>query len=195
MSAQFDVLIQAGHEGRTSGATGAVGDLGREIDWTPIVANSAMGALQSAGISVLRKSANLGLQDAEKYRAKIAIFIHFDGSDDACASGASVGYPADDVSHDAAQKWKALYESYWPVGSGFKWMGDNFTIDLKQYYGFRRVQGDGAKIVLELGEITCADQAGWLKPRLAWAGQLIAYFVSKQLGGDRVQRPDPLLIV
>ena len=37
-----DVFIQAGHEGRTSGATGASGPLGNEIDWNPIVANEIL---------------------------------------------------------------------------------------------------------------------------------------------------------
>ncbi len=54
----FDVLIQAGHEGRTSGNTGTTGPLGNEIDWTPIVADEATRILIEAGVSVARVNAD-----------------------------------------------------------------------------------------------------------------------------------------
>jgi hypothetical protein len=54
-----DVFIQAGHEGRTEGATGAVGPLGNEIDWNPVVADEATRILKEAGVSVIREDETL----------------------------------------------------------------------------------------------------------------------------------------
>jgi N-acetylmuramoyl-L-alanine amidase len=47
-----DVFIQAGHEGRTTGATGGESQWGKEIEWTPIVADEATQILRDAGITV-----------------------------------------------------------------------------------------------------------------------------------------------
>jgi N-acetylmuramoyl-L-alanine amidase len=128
-----DVFIQAGHEGRTTGATGACGPLGCEIDWTPIVANEATRILREEGISVVRENAFL----TGRYDVKVAIFIHFDGNDNPCRSGASVGYN-DPTDKPAADEWKTLYSKYWP----YRWMNDNFTSNLRNYSGsrFREVQ-------------------------------------------------------
>jgi N-acetylmuramoyl-L-alanine amidase len=177
---EADVLIQAGHEGRKTGATGAEGPLGREIEWTPIVANRATATLRAAGLSVIRKNATLA---GNTYAVKIAVFIHFDGSDPPCKSGASVGY--DDADRPAADAWRALYDRHWP----FTWRPDNFTVNLRQYYGFQYTKTSDAELVLELGEITCREQALWLKPRLEWIGDLLAHFISARLGMGNV--PDP----
>ena len=53
-----EVFIQAGHEGRSSGKIGSSSVYGREIDWTPIVADAATRHLRQAGISVIRADAN-----------------------------------------------------------------------------------------------------------------------------------------
>ena len=45
-----DVVIQAGHENTPDDRTGGEGPLGREIDWTPIVANEAVRLLKEAGV-------------------------------------------------------------------------------------------------------------------------------------------------
>jgi hypothetical protein len=184
-----DVLIQAGHEGRPnkySTATGAVGKIGkrtvREIDWTPIVANEATRILRDAGVSVIRVNADE--IRGKKYNVKDAVFIHFDGSNKACSSGASIGYD-DNSDKPAADVWKALYKKYWP----YKFNMDNFTTNLSQYYGFASTVTSDAELVLELGEITCETQAKWLEPRLKWHGRLIAHFLSKRINKGKI--PDP----
>src|SRR5262245_34687540 len=116
---QADVLIQAGHEGRKTGATGATGPGGHtEISWTPVVANRATHLLRSAGVSVIRENAFL----SGTYDVALALFLHFDGSESPCAHGASVGYD-DDSDKPAANAWKELYGRYWP----FIWDKDNYT--------------------------------------------------------------------
>lgn len=177
-----DVFIQAGHEGRTHGATGAVGTIGREIDWTPAVADAAARALADAGLSVIRENASL----YGPYHVKLALFIHFDGSNPPCRSGASIGYD-DPTDKPAADLWKEIYAQYWP----FAWMPDNFTENLRQYYGYSYTITSDAELVLELGEITCTEQALWLGPRLTWLGRLIAYFVTRKLGIGTISEPPP----
>jgi hypothetical protein len=177
-----DVFIQAGHEGRTSGALGATGPLGDEIEWTPIVSDEATRILRNAGVSVIREDAKLqGIYDV-----KVAIFIHFDGSNPSCKTGASVGYN-DPTDKSAANEWKALYGRYWP----FRWMPDNFTRNLSGYYGFSYTRTSDAEFVIELGEISCLEQAKWLKPRLEWLGSLIAHFLSKQIKKGNIPDPGP----
>jgi hypothetical protein len=176
-----DVLIQAGHEGRTTGSTGAASDWGSELEWNPIVANEATRILREAGVSVIRENAFLSEGD---YDVALAVFIHFDGDNPSCGSGASVGYN-DPSDQPAAREWKAIYGKYWP----FRWMEDNFTTNLSGYYGFAYTNTTDAEFVIELGELTCEKQAEWLKPRLKWLGALLAYFLSQRLGKGNV--PDP----
>jgi hypothetical protein len=177
-----DVLIQAGHEGRTTGATGATGPLGNEIDWTPIVADEATAILRAAGVSVVRENAAFD----QRYNVIIAVFIHFDGSNPPCRSKASIGYN-DVTDMPAANEWKALYSQHWPFG----FMNDNFTSNLSDYYGFGFARTEDAELVLELGEISCLVQAQWLEPRLKWIGKLLAHFLSKRINKGDVPDPGP----
>ena len=180
--ASADVFIQAGHEGRISGATGASGPLGKEIEWTPIVANEAKRVLEEAGVTVIREDADLD----DIYDVTLAVYIHFDGAEPPDQTGASVGYKGDS-DQPAAEAWKALYGKYWP----FRWMSDNFTENLRQYYGFRNTRTTDAEFVIELGEISSLEQAQWLKPRLKWLGKLIAHFLSQRIGKGNVPDPGP----
>jgi hypothetical protein len=177
-----EVFIQAGHEGRSSGRVGASSQYGREIKWTPVVADAATRYLRQAGISVIRADANW----RSKAYIKLALFIHFDGVEgDACRTGASIGYD-DSSDRPAAMAWKRLYSSYFP----YNWRTDNFTRNLSRYYMFKYTRTKDAELVLELGAIGCRAQALWLKPRLEKLGQLVAYFAARRLGyGDRIQKP------
>ncbi len=172
-----DIVVQAGHEGRKSGNTGAESKLYKEEDWNILVADEVARRLRIWGISVKRMPAKVRFT-----RAKIAISIHFDGAKKACNSGASVGYPSHS-SYEFAQNWKKLYKSYFP----FKWHKDNFTNNLKNYYAYRWIRSEKF-LLLELGEITCEKQTRWLKPRLKKIAHLIAYAIAKELGKD-VKKP------
>ncbi len=189
-----DVLIQAGHQGRPDcgsepaslcSNTGAPG----EITWTPIVADEATKVLRAAGVRVLRENADL---QGRHYRVRDAVFIHFDGSEQPCSTAASVGYPEaangwpePARSKEAATSWKALYGRTFPFG----FEQDNFTESLRKYYGFKHVIVSDAAFVLEGGEITCPKQRDWLKNRLAWEGDLLAYFLSRRVGVGYVPLP------
>lgn len=175
----YDVLISAGHEGRPQSCAffpkrhcnlGTAG----EREWNPIVADAATRKLRELGYSVAREPADF---DGE-YDVKVAIFIHFDGTDEPCTSGASIGYHTD-ASKPAAQLWREMYGKVFP----YRFMPDNFTDNLRDYYGFRQVQTQDAGLVLELGELTCPEQREWLAPRLQWEGDFIARFVNTLLHG------------
>ena len=171
------VVVQAGHEGRTSGNTGAESSLYREEEWNIFVADEVAKKLRSWDIDVKRMPAKVRFT-----RAKIAVSIHFDGATTPCNSGASIGYPSD-ASYDFAQRWKKLYSSYFP----YRWQKDNFTKNLKEYYAYRWIRADKF-LLLELGEITCDTQATWLKPRLKKIAHLVAYAIATELS-KKVKKP------
>lgn len=180
----YDVLISAGHEGRPASCAhfpqhhcnlGASG----EREWTPIVADVATKILRSHGITVARLPADF----TGMYRVKAAVFIHFDGSDPPCKSSASIGY-AHKRDAAAAKAWRKLYGAYWPFG----FQPVNFTAGLRGYYAFKQVDARNGSLVLELGEISCPAQHQWLASRLHWEGELLAYFLSRQIGKDNVPK-------
>jgi hypothetical protein len=180
-----DVLISAGHEGRPASCVRYpkracnLGTAG-EREWNPIVADEATRVLREHGVSVLREPADF---DGE-FQVDAAIFIHFDGNEKPCASGASIGYHSKQ-SVPAARLWKEIYSAYFPG----PWEPDNFTSNLENYYGFRQVDASDAALVLELGELTCPAQRAWLEPRLKFDGDLLAYFLSHLIGKGDVPLP------
>lgn len=173
-----EVVIQAGHEGRTKGNTGGQTKEFREVDWNILVADEVTRHLESWDIEVKRVPAKL-----PRLRADIAVSVHFDTAAKACASGASIGYE-NNASEDFAQKWRETYGAYFP----FKWHEDNFTETLSDYYGYERIRAEKF-LVLELGELTCKEQTTWLKPRLEKIAHLLAYSIATELG-EEVQKPD-----
>jgi len=172
-----EVIIQAGHEGLTSGNTGAQTKHYREVDWNVLVADEVAKHLKTWEIEVKRVPATLPLM-----RANIAVSIHFDSAKRPCSSGASIGYE-NNASQAFAQEWKKTYAAYFP----HKWHKDNFTETLSDYYGYKRIRAEKF-LVLELGELSCDKQTKWLKPRLKKIAHLIAYSIAKELGKE-VKKP------
>lgn len=175
---RYDVLISAGHEGRPASCahfkhTCNLGTEG-ERRFNPIVADAATAVLRGRGFTVAREPADF----AGAYDVKAAIFIHFDGIAKPCTSGASIGYHTE-ASKPAADLWRKEYGAVFP----FRFMPDNFTRNLSDYYGFRQVHAQDGALVLELGELTCPQQRAWLTPRLQWEGEFIANFVTQLLRG------------
>ena len=182
----YDVLISAGHEGRPASCArypGRACNLGTagERTWNPIVADEATRVLREHGISVAREPADFD----GTYAVSAAIFIHFDGSEKPCSSGASIGFH-DDRLAPVAHRWRELYATYFPFG----FEPDDFTNNLRDYYGFRQVEARDGAFVFELGELTCPAQRAWLAPRLRFDGDLIAYFLSQLIGKGDVPLPE-----
>ena len=167
------VLLQAGHEGRIKGNIGSMnGDL-KEVDWNILVTKEIEKELKKHNIDVTRVAADIPISNA-----RIAISIHFDGTEKPCSTGASIGYDTNHIqSKDMAKRWKNIYKEYFP----FKWHSDNFTKNLSDYYGFRRVNTEKGFLVLELGEMTCDKQIEWLEPRLDLISTKVADFIMDEL--------------
>ena len=142
------VIIQAGHEERVSGNTGASSSLYKETEWNTIIADEVTRTLRKWDIDVKRIPAKV----PKFASAKIAVSIHFDSAKKPCRSGASIGYP-DKNSYDFARRWEKLYRSRFPFG----WHKDNFTSNLKNYYAYKKIDAEKF-LVLELGEITCENR-------------------------------------
>jgi len=166
------VLIQAGHVGRTTGNTGSIHNGLIESEWNEDVAIRVENILKKKGIIVDRVGAKIPIISAD-----IAVAIHFDGSETACLTGASIGHDGSEGSKVLAKNWRKEYGSFFP----FKWHSDNFTKNLSNYYGFSKVTTTKGFLVLELGEITCKKQTDWLEPRLDEVAAKIAYFIIKEL--------------
>jgi hypothetical protein len=167
------VLIQAGHDGRTFGNTGSINGKYREVDWNVFVAKEVERELTRNGVDVTRVGADIPYANA-----RIAVAIHFDGSEQPCSTGASIGYQRDHPqARRTALRWKSIYRDYFR----FRWHKDNFTRNLSEYYGFNKVTTEKGFLVLELGEITCAKQIEWLEPRLELIAIKIADFIMDEL--------------
>jgi len=181
-----DVFIQAGHQNTPDDKTGGEGPLGKEIEWTPIVADEATRILRNAGVSTIREDASLKLPERkdERFHVKVAVFIHFDDPDGG-ETGSSVGFdnPSDEP---AAAEWKKLYGKFFP----FKFMPDNFTTDEAKYYGFKFTITTDAEFLIEFGDLGSLKQAQWMKPRLKWMGALLAHFLSQRIEKGDVPLPD-----
>jgi N-acetylmuramoyl-L-alanine amidase len=182
-----DVVIQAGHEGTPDGMTGGKGPLGNEIDWTPIVANEAVRLLREAGVNAVKETARIKLT-RQRYRCKLALFLHFDDPGVPTESGPSVGYshPSD---APAAEEWKTLYKEFFPFNE--TWHRDNYTRDEHHYYGFKFTATSDAEFLIEFGDLHSLRQARWLKPRLTWLGGLVAHYVSRRIGIGNITKPAP----
>ena len=177
---EADIVVQAGHEGRPASCAphhvkacnlGAAAQGATEREWTPVVADEATRVLRAHGYTVLRRPADYDEHDT----ARAAVFIHFDGADPACASGTSVGYP-DTTGSAFVEAWKTRYRAWFP----YRYAADNFTKNLHQYYGFRKVDAP-QKMLIEFGEMTCPPQFAWMAPRLREMGDQLAAFLMEQV--------------
>jgi len=182
-----DVVVQAGHQDTPDGKTGGEGPLGNEIDWTPVVADEAVRLLREAGVNAVKETAHIKVT-RQMYRCKLALFVHFDDPGGPTESGPSVGYshPSD---APAAEAWKSLYKEFFPFND--KWRPDNFTEDEHHYYGFKFTATSDAEFLIEFGDLHSLRQAQWLKPRLAWLGNLLAHYVSSRIGLGNIPKPAP----
>jgi hypothetical protein len=175
-----DVVVQAGHEGRPASCApnhvhacniGASSAAGREILWTPVIADAMTATLRAGGLRVARRPADYPEHDT----ARAAIYIHLDGSETPCASGSSAGFPPA-TPHAFVAAWERAYGRYAPI----RFVGENISSNEAHYYGFHKVDAP-RKLLIEYGEITCPAQAAWLKPHLRDLGVFTARFLLEQL--------------
>jgi len=121
-----DLIIQMGHVGRTTGATGTAGEQ---------VFNKAIG--QALLLEFGNDPYEIHLMGADNWEkpepnfANLFFAIHADGSLNTSARGCSVGYPV-----PSNPRFAQEIQSAYMLLSGFAKRPDNYTIGMKKYYAW-----------------------------------------------------------
>lgn len=155
----YDVILQPGHYGRTSGRTGTSGKLVSEQELTAFVARRAADQLRGAGLKVLVVSADGYRKDDpatpayDGLRSRVFLAVHADGSERPCTTGPSLAYARRSSTY-------AMHALGWGLARALGYdyddfRKDGFTAASAQYYMFNRVRASEMSGLLELGELTC----------------------------------------
>lgn len=89
-----------------------------------------------------------------------ALFLHADGSANHAASGYSFGYPSYPANVTLARLIDAEFQKLPGHPPHHR---DNYTADLRGYYGFSRVDTSGPEVLVEHGFLTNPHERAWLK--------------------------------
>lgn len=116
-----------------------------------------------------------------------ALFLHADGSGNKTASGYSFGYPAYRVNGALAE---TIDREFQKIPGHPPHHRDNYTADMRGYYGFNRVDTAGPEVLVEHGFLTNPKEAAWLRSNVktlaaAEHKALMRYF------GMSVPKPKP----
>lgn len=147
------LVVQRGHCYRKTGATGTTG----EQDYATRVADACERLLSGRGGWTVRKI--LADDALNLYAGDAFVAVHCDGSTNASARGASVGYRTPE-GQTFGQSWKRAYDARgW---DGFR--PDNYTTALAQYYGTGNAvsRGNRRAIIVECGFLTSPDDRALL---------------------------------
>lgn len=169
------VLVQAGHVApREPGFEGGTGTRGEQ----ELVAD-----IQARLVNLLRADSRFqpiptpgDIPDG--IRVDAAVFLHADGSGNAKASGFSFGYPRHPVNKRLADLVAA---EFFALSGEPPHHTDNYTADLRGYYGYSRTITDGPELLIEHGFLTNPKEAAWLRSHTADLAQaeyraLLRYF-------------------
>lgn len=153
-TAQYDVILQAGHYHRKKGATGAQGANVSEMQLSAyIVSGIAKELAKSNALKVLVVPAD-GYESG--LNAKIFLAVHADGSVKPCSTGPSLSY-------QKSSSTLAMHAIGWGLSQalGYKYEDfrkDGFTVDAAHYYMYSKVGAPVMKGLLEIGEVTCPKE-------------------------------------
>ena len=115
------------------------------------------GCCRRAGVSVLREPARC----RALARAQAAVFLHFDGAETPCSTGASLGFPGRVASREADAGRRCTADSsrsrFRPTTSPII----SSTTTATSTSTHRR-----GSLLIEFGDISCSKQHEWLKSRL-----------------------------
>lgn len=150
------LVVQMGHAGRTTGATGAPG----EQAYT-----QAVGA-ECARLLAGRDGWQVRLIPADPssaaYRGDAFFAIHADGNTNPLIRGASLGWQ-NQAGRALSNDWRAYYTRRGFTGP---WHPDNYTANLAGYYGVGAAirQGNTRACIVECGTITNTDDRKIMLP-------------------------------
>lgn len=142
------LVVQMGHSGRTSGATGAPG----EMAFTEAAGAACVQMLDGrGGWSVRLIRADVA---SSSYRGDGFVALHADGSTNPNMRGACYGAQTDE-GHEAGTLWAGAWDQTYDG----PWNPVNYTTNLAQYYGVRNAVAVGNRraFILEAGTITNAE--------------------------------------
>lgn len=176
------VVVQMGHVPRTKGATGTSGHRGTEQEFARQLAPRIASRVEQLG----HRCIVIGADDPIP-ACDVFIALHQDGSVNAAARGASVGYPAGSGNERWAQAWKARYaKAGWP--GGFR--PDNYSAGLRNYYAWKRTSAP-FRVLMEHGFATNKADADWMWDNLDRVAQVHADTVAEMLGTVAPPPPPP----
>lgn len=149
----YDIILQPGHFGRASGATGSQGARISERDFAAHIVSEVAGRLSEDNVNVIVIPAD---DFARPLKSKIFLAVHLDGSDSPCASAPSMGYDdhTDVLGVHAIGFALAAALNY----DYNEFMDDGFTANLRNYYAFNHMQSSSFGGVIELGELSCPEE-------------------------------------
>jgi len=150
------VLVQAGHNPpREPGFESGTGTAG-EIEYVHDMSQRVLALLKKDG----RFEGIYAPGDIPNgIQVDAAIFLHCDGSSSPSATGYSFGFPADPVNAKLAD-WLDL--EFKKIPNHPPHHADNYTADLRGYYGFSRVDSPGPEVLIEHGFLTNPKDREWL---------------------------------
>jgi N-acetylmuramoyl-L-alanine amidase len=154
--AKIRVLVQAGHLApREPGHDGATGTVD-EQKLTFAVRDRLCSLLNQDGrFTAIPVPGNI----PDGINVDAAIFLHGDGAANKSASGYCFGYPNYAVNKKLANM---IGENFDLIPGHPKHRTDNYTADLRGYYGFGKVKTDGPEVLVEHGFLTNPAEHDWL---------------------------------
>lgn len=169
----YDVILQAGHYGRTAGKVGTSGKLVSEQQLAAYLVRRIAEALSQQGkLKVLTLSAD---EYTPRLKGRLFLAIHADGSKKPCATGPSLSYQKNNST-------LAMHAVGWALSQALgyqydQFRKDGFTANAAHYYMFSQVDAPVMKGLLEVGELTCPE----MERRLVAGADAIAANVAKAL--------------
>lgn len=142
------VCIQAGHYGRTTGATGTAGE--QELNWRITLRLSEI--LQSKGVMIQIVGADP--KDSE-LQSDFDLFISLHGDMDTAGEGGCIGSgdPSVDVSWKESARIRDVIASVYFPESGIKNVPNKVTNAIRFYYMWPRLTAKTPCVLLEMGEV------------------------------------------
>ncbi len=174
----YDLILQMGHVGRTSGATGTPG----EQAFTEALGNMIADRLKKKPYISFRLMGADNWYLPKPNVCRLFFSLHADGALNTSARGLSVGYPVGSENSFAT----AIAEAYRSL-SDFPQRPDNYTNGLKMYYAWRNghVKAD-FYCLLEHGFFTNAYERKWINENLSLIADChvntIAEFLKERFG-------------
>lgn len=155
------VLVQAGHLApREPGFEGGTGTAG-EIEVVTKIRNVLVSLLNKDGrFEAIPMPGHI---TPRGIRVDAALFLHCDGAGSPQASGYSFGYPNDATNIRLA---RLINEEFVKLLGHPPHHKDNYTPDLRGYYGYSRVNTPGPEVLVEHGFLTNPAERVWINQNI-----------------------------